>query len=391
MEKNSEGHDICIITGMCVKMLSFSNEEFVDTACVLGSGEGGNGSAAAGVMAGSYDNGDDDSNSTECVTTGYTAGSNKRAVPSSSNVLSRSSKTGSLPHACDDKKTVTSSRSPTPSDSKMMMHPLRSSRGCGSSSSNSSSICSVNKKNRYRSWVYHSVMHRQQQQHQRTQGAVNLPKSNLAQGAGASQAGVSQLYVHPAAAAHVPTEGSLPVPQLLPPPAKSLQQDSGRVGELIQSYVEDVLCSPKWQQSMDTEDQKMRAKKRSLTLKAFKMMLRGHEPCLFSSSSALVHGRDAANFARICIPEAAALVASMMGNFRRPCADAPVEERRAISEWCSETIHRHICLVNSMCQGVVTDAKIKTTTIGLLYMMRQVSYLCFLGFGSCSESISNVC
>lgn len=36
VEKNSEGHDICTITGMCVKMLSFSNEEFVDTACVLG-------------------------------------------------------------------------------------------------------------------------------------------------------------------------------------------------------------------------------------------------------------------------------------------------------------------------------------------------------------------
>lgn len=31
VEKNEEGHDICTITGMCVKMLSFSNEEFVDT------------------------------------------------------------------------------------------------------------------------------------------------------------------------------------------------------------------------------------------------------------------------------------------------------------------------------------------------------------------------
>ena len=37
VEKSAEGHNICLVTGMCVKMLSFSNEEFVDTACVRSS------------------------------------------------------------------------------------------------------------------------------------------------------------------------------------------------------------------------------------------------------------------------------------------------------------------------------------------------------------------
>ncbi len=38
VEKNEQGHDIWIVTGMCVKMLNFSNEEFVETACVSGTG-----------------------------------------------------------------------------------------------------------------------------------------------------------------------------------------------------------------------------------------------------------------------------------------------------------------------------------------------------------------
>ena len=36
VEKNEQGHDICMITGLCVKMLNFSNEEFVDTVCMGG-------------------------------------------------------------------------------------------------------------------------------------------------------------------------------------------------------------------------------------------------------------------------------------------------------------------------------------------------------------------
>lgn len=35
-EKNSEGHDICSITGCCIKMLNFSDREFVDTVNYAG-------------------------------------------------------------------------------------------------------------------------------------------------------------------------------------------------------------------------------------------------------------------------------------------------------------------------------------------------------------------
>lgn len=52
----------------------------------------------------------------------------------------------------------------------------------------------------------------------------------------------------------------------------------------------------------------------------------------------------------ISIPEAAAQVAAQMGSVRQARSDASAEERHAIGEWCVDTIHRHICLVNSMCR-----------------------------------------
>lgn len=52
----------------------------------------------------------------------------------------------------------------------------------------------------------------------------------------------------------------------------------------------------------------------------------------------------------ISIPEAASQVASLMGNLRRPRSNASEEERSAVCNWCVDTIHRHICLVNSMCK-----------------------------------------
>lgn len=53
-------------------------------------------------------------------------------------------------------------------------------------------------------------------------------------------------------------------------------------------------------------------------------------------------------------------------------SDASPEERMAICNWCVDAIHRHICLVNSICSGVVTDAKLRTMAVGLLYMIRCV-------------------
>ena len=42
-----------------------------------------------------------------------------------------------------------------------------------------------------------------------------------------------------------------------------------------------------------------------------------------------------------------------------------------MSSWCAGAIHKHICLINGICRGVITDAKLRSTVIGLLYMIRQ--------------------
>ena len=57
--------------------------------------------------------------------------------------------------------------------------------------------------------------------------------------------------------------------------------------------------------------------------------------------------------------------------FRCPRYDATDDERTIICNRCVEIIHRHLSLMNSLCKGVVTESKLKSATIGLLYMIRQ--------------------
>ena len=52
-------------------------------------------------------------------------------------------------------------------------------------------------------------------------------------------------------------------------------------------------------------------------------------------------------------------------------SNASEEERLAASKLCSDIIHRHLCLINRVCRGVVTEAKLRSATVGLLYMIRQ--------------------
>jgi len=52
-------------------------------------------------------------------------------------------------------------------------------------------------------------------------------------------------------------------------------------------------------------------------------------------------------------------------------SSASSEERRSVCDWCVDMIYRHLCLMNSMCKGVVTEGKLQRATIGLLYMLRQ--------------------
>lgn len=76
--------------------------------------------------------------------------------------------------------------------------------------------------------------------------------------------------------------------------------DSSVVESLIRSCVEDILCSSRWSASMALEEQKMQAKKRSLLLKSCKTLKTRDEGVMIS------------------IPEAAAMMSSMMGNTRQP-------------------------------------------------------------------------
>lgn len=57
--------------------------------------------------------------------------------------------------------------------------------------------------------------------------------------------------------------------------------------------------------------------------------------------------------------------------YRSPWSDASAEDRVLACNRCVDIIHRHLCLMNSMCKGVVTESKLKSATIGLLYMIRQ--------------------
>lgn len=55
-------------------------------------------------------------------------------------------------------------------------------------------------------------------------------------------------------------------------------------------------------------------------------------------------------------------------------ASAPEDNiamRRQICSWCVDTIHRHLCLMNSICKGIITESKLQSATIGLLYLMRN--------------------
>lgn len=95
------------------------------------------------------------------------------------------------------------------------------------------------------------------------------------------------------------------------------------------------------------------------------------------------------------------VAASLMGSVRRkePASSCDfsstavdAETRRQICNWlvpihsswmciwvshgcivprCVDTIHRHLCLMNSVCKGIITENKLQSATIGLLYLMRN--------------------
>ena len=108
------------------------------------------------------------------------------------------------------------------------------------------------------------------------------------------------------------------------------------------------FCTSKKQQ------QKTDAKKKSLMLKAFKFLKANRRS-----------DRDL-----ISIPEAVSMVASSMQGVRMHC-HSDMCKRQEVSRWCADTIHRHLCLMNMVCNGVITEARLQNVTVGLLYLLRN--------------------
>lgn len=263
VEKNSEGHEICLITGFCIKMLSFSDLEFLNSTMSF--------SQPAHLPP------------TE---------EGKHHASAAADVATNATSAG-------------------------------------------------NKKNRYRSWV-----------HQRIQMNQQL------------------LLLH---GIHMPQKPS------------QFHEDSGcsmadRIRSLIDVYVREIICSSRWSQCMVMEvisffacccvtgpklifiaqEHKLNTKKKSLMLKAMKVL-----------KLARKSGEDL-----ISIPEAVRLVACSLQGIR--CSSysqgddtlLSSKTRESVSTWCSETIHRHLCLMNSVCDGIITETRLQNVTVGLLYLLR---------------------
>jgi hypothetical protein len=408
VETNDEGHEICTITGLIVKMLSFSNEEFVDTISTeyettvfLQSKQRGrrNKSTAAlfehadesmdgvhagvkrgwGVANGSLSVGGQVGSSAQLPF------SKKRGSSSRSIGLCQEDQTDPDSFTWGSKWTAGHHASTQHSISTLSSAPSSSLHHMNPNSSNVNNVrCSVNKKNRYRSWVYHKVM----QQPAKCTSFIAARGEYSFNGAGQRSTRVSACSIlqfsdnRDAYQQHRQTTGKpavlqnhrhnreqasaqggglnamIPAHALVPSPLPSSSsifqpEHKERIGNLIRAYVQDVLCSSKWSHSMKVEEQKIRVKKQSLMLKAMKTLKLKHVGVMIS------------------IPDAVSMVAGMLGNMRCARISASVEERYSVSEWCIDMIHRHLCLMNSVCKGVVTEAKLKSATIGLLYMLRQ--------------------
>ena len=261
-EKNEEGQDICCITGCCIKMLNFSDKEFLDTVCFYSTpplqqastkhGHRQQNAAAASAAEAGAEGCDDDDDAKRQKLQHQKHAHGQVAMPAPPSTISLAPVSSSL------------SSSSASSSSSL---PLR---------------CSVNKKNRYRSWVHSRMQlnhgggsggssvlmqqktHSMQQQHQQQK----IPPTPAARNRVSSFSSSSS---SPATTASLSQQQQ---PQLLlqVPSGFSLAEEAENVRSLIEMYVWDVLCSRKWSESMKMEEKKVDAKKKMLMLKAFKFL-----------------------------------------------------------------------------------------------------------------------
>jgi hypothetical protein len=279
VEKNDKGHEICTITGLCVKTVSFSNEEFVDTACCC----------ACYDFAGSVLMMMDEEDVYPSLSSLLSNSEQKHTQLLSKRKFSCESELKrSVPNAvigsvsCRYKRRRKEMLSPAACSSSSMVVTLPSACGLRHSSGRGGVTaaptaggngigvrCSVNKKNRYRSWVYHRVTRPLSQW---CHSAAHQPAPQLT-GSGTASGGCLQSHrqllstvvaaskqqqqetaaaasmmmkhcnnSHSTRSAVVSVRASVAGLASLPDPE--------RIHCLIQTYVEDVLCSHKWKQSM---------------------------------------------------------------------------------------------------------------------------------------------
>jgi len=436
VEKSPEGHEICVITGMCVKLLSISNEEFLDTACYSSSGCKDAAYEFVDDLQG-YSFQDCDDADSAGVGVHHAQGHGRCAEEdleeeeaTRSRACKRAAGNGTLNASCSS----ILQRQQLPTSRRLGLQDERGKPGAQAAvvanprqqqnqhylaairqRSFGNNRCSVNKKNRYRSWVYHRVMqqpspvgsgvgnhrgHQQQQQHQHHHHVHSQSHEylNPAPPPPLSQSDRPNAFATPTVHSrsdvrhfhhqqhhqrifqgrnnHGGTSAA----------SHDRMDDAGHVGALIQSFLEDVLCSSKWKKSMAVEEQKASAKRKMLVQKASRSAV----PAGATASSAAMQGDGFALVSDKNPHTPGCFKGGVRHNIRQTRSDAPYEERLAVCNWCADIIHRHICLVNAMCKGVVTDAKLKTTAIGLLYMMRQgiiVHELVVLPRLSCLEAL----
>jgi hypothetical protein len=343
VEKNDEGHDICLITGMCVRMLNFSNDEFIDHAAAeQGHPENSHWDCADDANNHCVHNSTWSDEETTSAKQEYAGGPGNHVITKRQKLQDRWSdgKSANVPEGSQNRDTV-------PNKSAAATCTANIQRGVGASCAirrirldhlpagggHGSGRCSVNKKNRYRSWVYQRV----------TGHADQAPPAGNVFVPGHRQLGLgTMLYQRPPQPITQATGGNQVHSRQHQVQAqlRGKMDDTDRVSDLIQRFTDDVLCSTKWNKSMRIEADKLACKKRSFAS-------RGVDTCT-STVARKSHS-----------------------NARIPRVDASDEERKLVSSWCAGAIHKHICLINGICRGVITDAKLRSTVIGLLYMIRQ--------------------
>lgn len=190
-EQNDEGQSICTITGCCVRMLRFSDNEFLDTVCYADD----NGKGAPSPLI--------------PVSDPCQQPPTKRARQHS----------GQQPI-------------PGPPSTAVTTLPPRS-----SAVQANSNWGSVNKKNRYRSWVHHRVQ---------TNNSHITPQPTRAAGPEC-----------PLGSSMEPMHANSPPQHIHDDPstteAVNMQDEIEHVRSLIEAYVWDILCSCKWLDSMKME------------------------------------------------------------------------------------------------------------------------------------------